>query len=229
MNRHCVEIALCAIVVGTLGSVAGCSKSETVAGPDQIVGSGRLIAQTRTIGSFNGIRVTNFASVIITQDTVQSLTIEADDNIMDRVSTSLIDGELVVGVTDGSYRNATVNVHATMANIRRLESTGAADFSTTGPIRTDSIDCSITGAGTVTLNGSAAYESVEIVGAGTVHNGGLVAAACSVSISGTGNVEVDVLQELDALIAGTGTITYSGNPPIVRQTITGVGTVRPGS
>jgi hypothetical protein len=115
-----------------------------------------------------------------------------------------------------------------MKSINRLECIGAAEFLTDGQIQTDSILCRITGTGKITLKGSATSERVEIVGAGDVHNFDLVSSRCSALISGAGNIEVNVTQELDAVIAGTGNIIYSGNPPSVRQTVTGVGSVKSG-
>jgi hypothetical protein len=204
----------------------GCSKNDNIVDNDRITGSGKLVSQMRVIGTFTGIQVTNFARVFVTQDSLESLRIEADDNVMDLVMTSVTGGVLSVGLRDGSYNNVTVNVYASMKSIRRLESTGAADFSTTIPIETDTIFCRIIGAGTITLTGTAAFEDAEIVGAGTIKNFGLAASHCFASISGTGNIEVNVSEQLDAVITGTGTIKYDGNPPVVHQMVSGVGSVQ---
>ena len=221
--KHAVYAGMMA---ATLMWVA-CSKDDTAIVNDQIVGSGRLISEVRTVPSFDGIRVTNFGKVFVTQDTVESLRIEADDNIIQRVRTSVSGGILVVGLDNGSYDHITVNIYASMRSIRRLESVGAADFLSTGPVEMDTISCRITGAGSITLSGTASQENVEIIGAGSIRNFDLVASRCFASISGTGNIEVTATQELDAVIAGTGTITYGGNPPVVHGSITGVGTIEP--
>ena len=203
----------------------GCSKDNNAASPNQIVGSGKLVSEQRTADIFNGINVTGIGKVYITQDTVQNLRIEADDNIIGLVTTSVSDGVLMVALKDGSYNGITVNVYASMKTIRQLECVGTAEFVNNGQIDSDSIVCRITGTGTITLNGKAGFESVEIVGAGNIHNYGLTSSRCSAVISGTGNIEVNVVQELDAVISGTGKISYSGNPAIIHQTISGVGTV----
>ena len=205
----------------------GCSKDETTAGTDHIVGSGRLVSDTRMVPAFDGIQVTNFGKVYITQDTVESLRIESDDNIIGRVRTTVNNGVLVVGLENGSYSNVTVNVYASMRRIRSLESVGAADFLSSTPVHPDTIVCRITGAGSIALSGTADEESVEIVGAGNVRNFGLESSHCFVSISGTGNVEVTATRQLDALIAGTGSIVYGGNPAVVHQIITGIGSIQP--
>jgi hypothetical protein len=218
------SVVLCIILMAI--SLTGCSKDDTIAGNDKITGSGRLVSQTRVVGTFSGIQVTNFAKVFITQDTLESLRIEVDDNIMDRVNTSVAGGILSVGLKDGSYNGVTVNVYASMKTIKRLESMGAADFSNTVPIVTDTIVCRIIGAGTITLTGSAVYEAAEIVGAGTIKNFGLSTSRCSASISGTGNIEVNVSGQLDALITGTGAIIYDGNPSTVHPVVSGVGSIQ---
>ncbi len=205
----------------------GCAKDDTVVNNNQIIGSGRIVSQVRTIGTFSGIQVTNFAKVIITQDTVEQLRIESDDNIIDHVLTSVNGGILMVGLDNGSYNNVTVNVYTSMKTIKRLESVGTAEFSTTNPIQTDSILCRITGAGTITLVGTATFEQVEIIGAGSIHNFDLVATRCVTTISGSGTIEVNVTSRLDAIIAGTGSIVYAGNPQTVQQLVSGVGSIRP--
>jgi hypothetical protein len=205
----------------------GCTKDDTVVNNNQIVGSGRIVAQVRTVGTYSGIQVTNFAKVIITQDTVEQLRIESDDNIIDHILTSVNGGILMVGLDNGSYNNVTVNVYASMKTIKHLESVGTAEFSTTNPIQTDSILCRITGAGTITLVGTTTFEQVEIIGAGSIHNFDLVATRCTTTISGSGTIEVNVTSRLDAIIAGTGSIVYAGNPHTVQQSVSGVGSVRP--
>ena len=206
-------------------SVGGCTKDEIIVDNDHIVGSGRIVSEARNVGSYDGIHVTNFADVIITQDSVESLRIEADDNVIGSIQTSVSGKTLIVGLPDGSYSNVTVRLYASMKDISLLESSGAADFQTTGPIQTDAITCRITGAGTIRLSGTATQQIVEIVGAGNVHNFDLVCSYCSASISGSGTIEVHVTQQLDAVIMGAGSITYMGNPPVVHQSISGVGII----
>ncbi len=203
----------------------GCKKENQVTNPDQIVGSGKLVTEQRTVEAFTGIQVTGIAKVIIKQDTAQSLRIEADDNIMPLVKTSVNNGLLAVGLKEGSYSNITVNVYASMKTIIRLECIGTAEFVTDGQIQTDSILCRIIGTGKITLKGTATSETVEIVGAGDVHNFDLISLRCLASISGAGNIEVNVTQALNAVIAGTGNIIYAGNPSYVIQLVTGVGSV----
>jgi Putative auto-transporter adhesin, head GIN domain len=212
-------------MVVTFGLLSGCSKDSGVTNSNQTVGSGNLITQQRTVGTFSGIQVTGIGKVFITQDTVQGLHIEADDNIIDLVTTSVNNGLLTVALKSGSYSGITINVYASMKSISQLDCVGTVEFVNSGQIQTDSIACRITGTGTITLNGTAGFESIEIIGAGNVHNFGLASSRCSALISGTGKIEVNVTQELDAVISGTGDISYSGNPTVIHQTVSGIGSI----
>ncbi len=217
-------IAMYALTV-MLISASGCKDEST--GPEQIVGSGRLVSQARAASPFTGIQVTGTANVVISQDTIEAVRVEADDNIIDLVTTEVVAGTLSVGLRQGSYQDVTINVYVSMRSIHRLECVGAADFSVTAPISTDAIDCRISGAGHVELSGTATDQTIEISGAGSVRNFALASVHSAVSISGTGSVEVDVADQLDASIAGTGSIMYSGNPVHVHQMITGIGSIGP--
>ena len=210
-----------------LALAAGCSTEDSIVNPDQVVGSGRLVSQDRTVGAFTGIRVTGIANVVIREDPVQALRIEADDNILDRITTTVQGGLLTIGLQSGSYSDITVNVFASMETIRKLEVTGSANFSTATPMHTDSLTCRITGAGNMTIEGSASAAVFEITGAGVISAFNLNLERCWSLISGTGNIEVNVSNQLVANITGVGSVTYAGNPSTVNQTITGVGSVKP--
>jgi uncharacterized spore protein YtfJ len=207
--------------------IAGCTDHSS--NPDQIVGSGKLISEPRSLPAFTGIQVTGIAKVVIKQDSVQSLRIEADDNIMDHITTAVNNGLLVIGLQQGSYSNVTINVYATMKTIDRLECVGTADFVTSGSIRSDGITCRVTGSGTMTLSGTTTNQTIEVTGTGDVHNFGLVSTHCAATITGLGNLEVNVTQQLDAVVSGSGSIVYTGNPGVVNKTIVGIGSVRPKS
>jgi len=114
-----------------------------------------------------------------------------------------------------------------MKTINLVECVGSGQFTSSDSIDTDVLTCTITGAGSITLKGRATSETIEIDGAGSVHNFDLVSSTCFATISGAGSIEVTVMNELSATIAGSGVITYSGNPSSIQQTIAGTGVIRP--
>lgn len=224
-RAHYYSVAATLLLV-SCALLSGCNGKDHVTDNDKVVGSGNIVSQVRPVGSFNAIVVTNFASVSVTQDSTESLRIEADDNIINIVTTTVAGGTLSVGLPAGSYSNVTVRVYASMRTVVRLESSGAAEFQSVGDIHTDAMTCHISGAGTIRLTGSATTQTVEITGAGSVNNFGFTTARSTALVTGSGNIEVHATERLDATITGTGSILYTGNPVIVNKSITGIGTIQ---
>jgi len=197
---------------------------------DFTTGSGSIVSEERDAGQFSGISAEIPGDVFVTQSATQSLRVEADDNIISLVETVTENGLLTVRMTDsGPYKDISISIHASMTDITRLELAGAGNIETTSPVRTDEITCLISGAGDIKLSGTAVRQTAEITGAGNIRNSGLVSETCSATISGAGGCEVNVTGQLDAVISGVGTITYSGNPQTVSRDAGNLGTVTPSS
>jgi hypothetical protein len=194
---------------------------------DSVIGSGRMVSEERTVAPCTGIRIVGSAKVFLTQDTRQRIRIEADDNIIDLVTTRSENGYLVVGLERGSYSNTTVNVYVSLATIENLEITGAGDITTTHSIQCGVVRCHIEGAGNISLAGTANDQSITIDGAGNVENFDLISSECTATINGTGNCEIHVTQRFDGEINGVGKIVYEGNPREVHTSINGLGTIYP--
>jgi hypothetical protein len=199
---------------------------DVATSPDQIVGSGRVVSQHRTLDLFSGVHLTGIGSVYVTQDTTQSFRLEADDNIIDRVITTVESKVLTISLQPGSYSRITINVFVSMKSVELLELTGTGSFSTTNALQSNTLTCRIDGTGSMTLRGKATEQVVQVQGTGEVHSFDLTASRCTVALSGTGSVEVTATQRLDATISGVGSIVYGGNPPELSQHVSGLGTIR---
>ncbi len=212
------------ILVVTL-LLVGC-RDEIVNNSDQIVGSGRLETRDVSLPTFSSIDLTGIGEVFVTQDPVQSVRLEADDNIIDRLLVEVRNGNLSIGIQHGSYSHVTVKIYVSMNSVQFLQVTGAGNFAAVGPLEANALTCRIVGAGSMTLSGSAASQIIEIGGTGSVHSFDLETSHCSVMLSGTGSAEVNVIQHLEATVTGVGSVTYAGNPPEVVTHVSGLGTIR---
>lgn len=88
------------------------------------------------------------------------------------------------------------------------------------------VDFAVSGSGKIEANGSAESAKVSISGSGRVIAADMEVKRCQVRISGSGNVEINVKDELDASIAGSGSVAYKGNPSKVNSKSSGSGKVR---
>lgn len=82
----------------------------------------------------------------------------------------------------------------------------------------------VIGSGNITMTGSVTDLEVLIAGSGNVAAFAFPSQFCSVTISGSGNCEVEVEQELGVVISGSGNVRYRGNP-VINSQISGSGTV----
>jgi hypothetical protein len=83
----------------------------------------------------------------------------------------------------------------------------------------------VSGSGRISAKGSADLAKASISGSGKVLAADLEVNRCDVSITGSGDVEINVKKELDARITGSGTVSYKGNPDKVNANASGSGKV----
>jgi hypothetical protein len=205
--------------------IYGCHGMSTSPDQTDIVGSGRIVTRQRQFEPFSGIRLTGIGSIYITQNASQTFLLEADDNIIDRVTTTIDNNVLTIGLEPGSYSRVTINVYVSMKAVELLELIGTGKFTVIDPVQMNTLTCRIQGAGSMILRGSADEQFIEIQGVGDVHSFDLEATRCTVVLSGTGSAEVTATQRLDATISGVGSVVYDGNPHELNQQISGVGTI----
>lgn len=91
---------------------------------------------------------------------------------------------------------------------------------------TEDADFGISGSGKIEASGSAARVKASISGSGKVLASGMETNSCNVRISGSGDVEITVKNEIDAVISGSGTVSYRGNPTKINSHSSGSGSVR---
>lgn len=87
-------------------------------------------------------------------------------------------------------------------------------------------DLGISGSGKIEASGTANAVKTSISGSGKVLAADLETNRCNVRISGSGDVEINVKNEIDAVITGSGTVNYKGNPNKINTHSSGSGKVR---
>jgi len=211
---------LCAV----LALICGCDDhSHHINEPHY--GSGRIVTQVRNVSDCTGINLKYAGAVYLTQDNEQSITVEADDNIIDQVITRNENGVLSVGLQDGSYSDVKVKIYVSLKSIESISINGAGNITVQNQIASNNVACSINGAGDISLKGSGSNLDCRINGAGNINAFDFQSKNCTAKINGTGNCTVNVSEYLDAAISGVGNITYDGNPKLVKSSISGIGKI----
>ena len=222
-SKALAAFALLFVIVATQGCFDRYHDRED----NTITGSNHLVSETRSVPDFDGIRILNQANVSVTQDERESVRIEVNENVADRVVARVVNGVLEVGFDDGSYHEVTLNVSVSLPLLHSVEIDGSGTIATLNRITTDRLTSSIKGAGNISISGTANNHTAMIIGSGNLLTYGLETENTTVTISGSGNAEITVTGTLDAVIEGVGSIEYAGNPETVHRTISGVGSISP--
>jgi Putative auto-transporter adhesin, head GIN domain len=118
----------------------------------------------------------------------------------------------------GSVHAATWTHHALEL---RISGSGNATFD---HLTTARLISHIAGSGNIVAAGAAANQEVHISGSGRYRAGDLKSQTATVSISGSGDVQLWVERTLEVRIAGSGDVRYYG-APAVTQSVSGSGSV----
>ena len=194
-------------------------------GVPMLTGSGVAGTETRQLPPFDGVELAGSNQVTIRVGGEQSVVVHADDNILDRVTTRVSEGKLVIGNEGGGFttRNP-IRVDVVVPAVNALTLTGSGTIAADG-IDGDALTVALSGSGVVSASGRARRVDIELNGSGDVQLQELAAHDVHAKMSGTGRIAVNATDSLDASVPGTGSIVYTGNPPSVRKSVTGIGSV----
>ncbi len=200
---------------------------------DQIIGSGDVVTETRDVDGFDSIDFRAFGTMIIEEGSRDRLTVRGDDNLMERIETSVEGTTLVIEIEDGIVPLPSDGFEyiVTVNDLEDLDVAGAGrvvvdgftgialdvEFSGAGSIDLRGLDVqelnvSFTGAGRMLASGQATFHDARISGAGNYDAGSLATSETRLSSSGAGNAEVWATDELTIDSSGVGRVSYWGSP-----------------
>ena len=198
--------------------IFSCSKD------DDFYGSGNLTTQIRDVSLFSKVYIEGVFTVNILQGPVQSLEVIADDNIINRLKTTVSNGELMIYLSDGSYDNITVEVNITIPNLNELVNEGTGNVSINELNNDGNLKIENSGTGDIFISGTTNTMDIKNVGSGTFYCSEFISANTEVEIIGSGDCRVYCTNTLDVIIEGSGSVYYKGNPTI-NVNISGSGSV----
>ena len=187
--------------------------------------SGDVTSESRDVSGFDEVELVGIGNLSIQQTGSESLTVEAEEDVLPEIRTEVVDGRLIIGPEPGTTLNTTgpINYTLTVEDLNALNLSGAGSIDAQD-ISTDNLAVTISGAGAVTAAGEAESQDVRISGVGSYQAGELESQEAQIDITGAGSAIVNVSDELDATISGSGAVQYIGDPT-VNQDVSGAGRV----
>ena len=211
MNR--IIFSICIL----LFSITACTK-------DAIVGSGTPISEFRNVADFTKVSSEGVFEVTITQGDFQSVEIIADDNLIHRVKTEVVDNELRLYLDDRNYKNISLKANITTERINGIKNTGVGNIMISNVDESGNFNVYNSGTGNINIEGSAESLTLENEGTGKFKGFQFVVSNCNAEIIGSGDCEVNPTNTLNVAIKGSGDVFYKGSP-VIEVKISGSGKV----
>lgn len=240
MKINKIKIIVTSLIVFAFVTVSNAQKYG------KVKGSGNVINKTRNVGAFEKVGVSGSFDVFLVKGKEGKIDIKIEDNLLSHLVTVVDNGKLKIkwkkGVSIRTNKTTQLTVYYNDINAVGLSGSGdiigkdlikSNDFSVavagSGDIDlhldANNIKAAISGSGDIQLKGVAKVFSGAIAGSGDISAYDLKSDKVILKISGSGDMTVNVSNELEARISGSGDIKYKGNPRIEDIKVSGSGSV----
>ena len=184
-----------------------------------------VVKESRKVSGFEEVQLNGVGNLSIKQTGSESLNVEAQENVLLKLTTKVVDNRLIIGPKPNTAIQTTepINYELSVKDLKALRVLGSANVEAEG-ISADRLALTISGAGDVRMNGKADEQEITISGSGHYRAGGLESKEVRIKVAGSGSAIVNVSEELYAKISGIGSVEYIGDPTVKRD-VSGVGRV----
>jgi hypothetical protein len=236
-----------ALGIGLIGIVILAGVAACQVGPLNIVnGSGKLRSEARSVRGFNEVEISGAGTLTVEQGATETLTIEADDNIVPLLTSNVNSGRLVLGTKRNTLVRPAAGIHyrLTVKDLRAVRSSGSARVEAAtlqserftidtsgssdiaiGQLTATTLAVETSGSGNITVAGSITGQTIKSSGSCNYHAADLASKTARLEVSGNGDATVRASDTLDVEISGAARIGYIGTPRVTSD-ISGSGKVQ---
>lgn len=201
-----------------------------------ITGSGNIVSQNRNVGPFTEVDAENGMDVIIEQADVQSLVVEADDNLQEHIVTTVNGNTLHISSEFNNFINATRNIRIKIPKIDALKVSSGVTLKSTGVLKGSSINLQTTSGSsmtveaeyedlkaesssgsTMTVSGKAMDASFSSSSGSTIDAANLTANEVDADASSGSSISVKPVVKLNGEASSGGSVKYTGSPKEVKR------------
>lgn len=224
-----------AVGFALLLAAAGCGRTRD-AGP--------ATTAHRPISGVHAVQLETSGDLTINVGESESLTIDAGADVIDGLTSDVVDGTLVLGGKADAWFGGSIRYTLTVTGLDRIELAGSGNITGAGVptgngtvgisgsgsatlsgLRLNDLTADLSGSGGATLTGSTSTAAVTISGSGDFDGSGLTTERATVDVIGSGRAQVDVSGTLTATVSGSGDVVYTGDPTSVQRDRSGSGDI----
>lgn len=188
-------------------------------------GSGKTSIEKRLISDFNTIKVNGSMNIIYEKSDAPNLSIEADDNILDIITTVVKNGTLYICSKDSFSTQNKIKIKCSSNLIESVTLSGSGNI-ILNDIEESELTLTVNGSGDIEANGFCTKLTSSISGSGDIDAEELIAQHVLVNVAGSGDAVVTAKQSVMASVAGSGDIKVKGKPKTQHVSESGSGRVK---
>lgn len=209
-----------------------------------VMGNGDRETETRWTSSFSKVKSGGIFQIEIIPGDDYSVEVSAESNLLPYIVTD-VDGNTLEIRTRGAHNlhnNLPMKIYITTPRLKAIGLSGSGSMKTgsfesdefvvtlsgSGEIETgvlaDNVDIRLSGSGRIKMSGECNHGDFVISGSGKIMAFGLEQQSCHSTISGSGDLFVNVEDFIDVKISGSGNLHFIGSPDI-HSSISGSGKV----
>jgi hypothetical protein len=185
-----------------------------------------MTSESRNVSGFSEVELQGVGNLSIQQTGSESLSVEAEEDVLPKLRTEVENNRLIIGPESNTsiHTIKPINYKLTVKDLDALKLSGSGNIEAED-IETDKLAVTINGTGDVKMAGRADSQDIDISGSGNYQAGDLESKEVKIAVGGSGSAIVNVSDELDAKVSGSGSVEYVGDPT-VNQDVSGAGRVR---
>jgi hypothetical protein len=210
-----------------------------------LISVAQLQTQHRDTPVFDGVEATGMFTVFISQGDAFSVVVEAKEEHLDQIETSVKNGLLSIEYTGRTRDLGQLNAYVSAPEFTRLSAAGAVTLRGENPIhspelvvravgasnvflevKTELLSTTILGASNATYNGNATHHKVNVSGASVLRAYDLETQSTEATVAGASTARVHATSHLKATASGTSTITFKETPLSQEFRASGMSSIR---
>ena len=187
--------------------------------------SGNVASEQRDVNGFDEVELRGVGNLSIRQAGSESLTVEAEEDVLPKIRTEVVNNRLVISPEPNTNIQTTepIDYKLMVKDLQGMEVSGSGDIDAEG-ISTDKLGINISGSGAIRASGSAHSQKIGISGSGTYRAADLESKQAEVDVEGAGSAIVNASEALNARVSGAGSVEYVGDPTVEKD-VSGAGRV----
>lgn len=190
-------------------------------------------SEERQVSGFDGITVGSGLNLIIAQTGSESIRIEAPEKIIPFVTTEVVDGELQIILNPINFINilpikcyvsvidlsaikvsSSATVKCDNLETENLSVEMASSSSGTITVGVSNLDLTVASSASLTVSGKADLQDIKVNSSGSLDAFNLISKNCKIEVQSSGSANINVIENLDAIVNSSATIKYKGSPEI---------------